>query len=85
VFGALPTNTDLLTSSKTPTAQQKVRLHTFLLYLPTLHDENFPYIRSFHSSPIRAYLGTNEGEYFLGCLIAESNHCRFEHLLQVSG
>ncbi|KAL2174330.1 uncharacterized protein P884DRAFT_72758 [Thermothelomyces heterothallicus CBS 202.75] len=27
------------------------------------YDEIFPYIRSFHSSPTRAYLGTDEGEY----------------------
>jgi hypothetical protein len=34
-----------------------------------LHDENFLLIRSFHSSPDRAFSGTDEGLFFLGCLI----------------
>lgn len=36
------------------------------------HDEIYSYIRSFHSSPARAFVGTDEGQFFLGRLIAFS-------------
>lgn len=40
-----------------------------------LHDEISIHIRSFHLSPDRAFFGTNEGLFFLGCLIKVDVFC----------